>query len=167
MIRMLLLKPSNNESVFSLEALACVWQCCTYLSISHSKFRSSIQEPEESPVSVEGCHIEEELSCLKWEQEGAHTANILEPGGQVAGHDDNGVLQLPVHLGSQLGVDELSHRKYGSWMKEISWILHTKYERKTYLFLETLGYSVYQYLFKACNTLSRHRTSRLGSWKRE
>ncbi len=29
------------------------------------------------------------------------------PGGQVGGHDDDGVLKLSVHFGGQLRVDEL------------------------------------------------------------
>ena len=32
---------------------------------------------------------------------------LLEPERQVGGHDDDRVLQLAVHLGSQLRVDEL------------------------------------------------------------
>ena len=34
-------------------------------------------------------------------------AYLLEPERQVGGHDDDGVLQLAVHLGSQLRVDKL------------------------------------------------------------
>ena len=34
-------------------------------------------------------------------------AYLLEPERQVGGHDDDRVLQLAVHLGSQLRVDEL------------------------------------------------------------
>ena len=82
-----------------------------YLSVSHAQLWSSIQQPEKSSVSVKRGHVEEELPGLKWEEEGADTADVLEPSGEVAGHDYDGVLQLPVHLGSELGVDEFSHRK--------------------------------------------------------
>lgn len=34
-------------------------------------------------------------------------AELCEPGGDVAGHDDQRVLQLPVGLSGQLTVDEL------------------------------------------------------------
>ena len=34
----------------------------------------------------------------------------LEPGREVASHDDDRVLELSVNLGRQLGVGKLSHR---------------------------------------------------------
>ena len=62
----------------------------------------------------------------------------LQPGWEVARHDDDGVLKLSVHLGRQLGVGELCHRHQGSESNKINKMLKSLI-LNPYLVLFTLG----------------------------
>ena len=75
--------------------------------LGRAQLRDGVEQPQQRPVPVERRHVEQQLPRLEREQEGARRGDLLEPQRQVGGHDDDGVLQLPVHLGRQLRVDEL------------------------------------------------------------
>ncbi len=49
-----------------------------YLSVGDPELGRGIQEPEESAVTVKWRHVEQQLTGLKGEQEGAHAPDILE-----------------------------------------------------------------------------------------
>ena len=91
------------DSLLSLQ----VW-CDSLLSgVGRPQLRHRVQEPKQGSVAVEGRDVEEELPRFEREEERRESGNFFQPGWQIWGHDDDGVLQLPVHLGRQLGVDEL------------------------------------------------------------
>ncbi len=52
--------------------------CQPYLSVGDPELGRGIQEPEESAVTVKWRHVEQQLTGLKGEQEGAHAPDILE-----------------------------------------------------------------------------------------
>ncbi len=65
-----------------------------------------IQQPQKCTITIETGHIEQQLSGLKGKEKRANRSHLLQPSGQIGGHDDDRVLQLAIDLGRQFGVDE-------------------------------------------------------------
>ena len=67
-----------------------------------------VQKSEQGSVPIEQSDVEQQLASLEREEERAKRGHFFQPRRQVGGHDDDRILQLPVHLRRQLGVDELA-----------------------------------------------------------
>lgn len=58
-------------------------------------------------IAIERQRIEQQMARLEWEQERTHGRDLLQPLRQIAGHDDQRILQLAAGLGGDLRVNEL------------------------------------------------------------
>jgi hypothetical protein len=56
----------------------------------------------------EGRRLKEKMASLEREEEWVKSRQILTPSGQTVAGNDQGLFELTVELGCQLGVDELS-----------------------------------------------------------